>query len=1202
MGLSGSLFAGISGLQRNQTRLDVIGNNIANVNTYGFKSQRLLFQDQLYRTLRSGTAPSGNYGGTNPSQVGAGVDMGQISTNFNQGDFETTGIESDLAIDGNGFFVLAADGEQMYTRDGAFTLNQERKLVNPTNGMYVQGWNQTRDNAGNSIVNAGGALENVIIPIGDNRIAKATTEIIFNGNLNNAGDIATTGSILNSQKLFTSKVGDVEITSGSVDISDIFIKDPAGGVDNVRLFKGTGTKNSDSDVLQAGDQVIVQMMKGSRPLEATFVYGDPDLVNNTSGDLGPDGFADSGLESYDGTTLDDFTSWFNYAFGLFSAEDTGASSDANAAHGVDGDNPNDLVDMGAGGANPFTDETDGSGFDLVLTERGAGLTTGGVRKLPTAAFLGGAADRQFTIYAGSASDVGIESSWVDMDGTGTYNADKDIALEGVNGYVVTGNSTVTKGNVGVNQTLNLTVRAMFNMNGNPNADLNDLTAVPAGNVLADAYIDTGNNARFDKGTDMVIDNAVDTNFLNINVDAIVSAGTDPLQVRLVGTDLGISKGMFIENSNTRYFVESVTDDGTNTFVTFDVANEAGAGAVAAVTNLTFQGASLVGKLKYNPASTGTSGDTLVTDLNIPTARVHPVTGKYMGVSFFSNVVDNEKGVAGAQVIPGDMVVRVQTPPVTLTTAGAVAGATDVTFTSVAGLRTGQTFYDGTNVYTVEVIDSTTNTVTFDQNVTVAAGQQVIFSGFAYVDADNSGTINESVFRVRNTGGATPRFFIDVNHDGNLVETGDTPDLIFDSAPTLTNLSGYEDNAVVYTDPATGNVYRKVPLQYDPSEMTVYLDKNNKGSYDEQRYNVLYAGDTVTNDHRWVLDENGNGIPGDNEWLVISEKAPTALTDFENDTLTLNRPSSTTVNRSSSGAGRIQIRGNIGVDNALSKISFISGSNHVERMVFENSALTNGTQNAASTVTTAVGESTSQNIVVYDSLGRSHDVNMTFVLESKDNDKATWRWYAECADATQSNGYFPVGDPRGSNPGINVGSGTVEFDNFGRYLRDTDPPMISIPLEGMDTDSALVISPDFSILTSFAENNGSEVDVREQDGYAQGVMDSFSVDNTGKVIGIYTNGLRETVAQIAMAAFANPSGLIRSGSNMYQVSSNSGNAMIGEALTGERGSIRSRQLEQSNVDITTEFTNMISTQRAYQASSRVITKSDELLQELMQVIR
>ena len=334
MGLSTALFAGISGLERFQTSLDVIGNNVANVNTYGFKQQRVLFEDLLYDTLQSGTAPAGTNAGTNPSQLGAGVDISTIDTDFSDGELETTGIASDLAIEGNGFFVLENNGEQVYTRNGAFNLSSSRQLVNGA-GMVVQGWNQTRDNAGNSTVNTGGAISDVIIPVGDNRIARATTEVTLNGNLNNAGSVAESGSILNSQRLFLSQTGDEEIASGAVDLNTVYIKDPAGGSDNVLLFQGSKADGT----LDNGDQITVQLNKDARPLEAIFVYGQSDLVNNTSGDLGPDGTPDSGIESYDGTTLNDFLAWFDQAFGLISYEDIGSGSSTSAAHGLDGDNP-----------------------------------------------------------------------------------------------------------------------------------------------------------------------------------------------------------------------------------------------------------------------------------------------------------------------------------------------------------------------------------------------------------------------------------------------------------------------------------------------------------------------------------------------------------------------------------------------------------------------------------------------------------------------------------------------------------------------------------------------------------------------------------------------------------------------------------------------------------------------------------------------
>ena len=129
MGLSTALYSGISGLERQQANLDVIGRNVANANTYGNKSQRVLFNDMLYNTIKSSTAPNGSSAGTNGAQLGSGVDISMIDTNFNDGEIETTGIATDLAIEGNGFFVLSDGSEQVYTRDGAFSLSQDRRFA-----------------------------------------------------------------------------------------------------------------------------------------------------------------------------------------------------------------------------------------------------------------------------------------------------------------------------------------------------------------------------------------------------------------------------------------------------------------------------------------------------------------------------------------------------------------------------------------------------------------------------------------------------------------------------------------------------------------------------------------------------------------------------------------------------------------------------------------------------------------------------------------------------------------------------------------------------------------------------------------------------------------------------------------------------------------------------------------------------------------
>ena len=134
-----SLFAGISGLRGHQQMMDVVGNNIANVNTTGFKSSHLLFEDALSQTLRAATAAGANTAATNPAQIGLGVRMAGVSTNFSQGATQLTGRNTDMLIQGDGFFVVDNAGQQTFTRAGAFSFDAAGRLSTPDGGL-VQGW------------------------------------------------------------------------------------------------------------------------------------------------------------------------------------------------------------------------------------------------------------------------------------------------------------------------------------------------------------------------------------------------------------------------------------------------------------------------------------------------------------------------------------------------------------------------------------------------------------------------------------------------------------------------------------------------------------------------------------------------------------------------------------------------------------------------------------------------------------------------------------------------------------------------------------------------------------------------------------------------------------------------------------------------------------------------------------------------------
>ncbi|MDI9462144.1 MAG: flagellar hook protein FlgE [Bacillota bacterium] len=178
-----SLFTAVTGLRNHQTKLDVIGNNIANVNTIGFKSSRVRFQDVFSQTLRGASAPVDNRGGTNPVQVGMGMTIGAIDTLHTQGTPQFTGVGTDLAIDGKGYFVVTDGVNIYYTRDGALSVGPDGDLVNSASGLKLLGW--AADAAGN-INTTEENLGFLNIPIGERLITRATQNITFSGNLDAA--------------------------------------------------------------------------------------------------------------------------------------------------------------------------------------------------------------------------------------------------------------------------------------------------------------------------------------------------------------------------------------------------------------------------------------------------------------------------------------------------------------------------------------------------------------------------------------------------------------------------------------------------------------------------------------------------------------------------------------------------------------------------------------------------------------------------------------------------------------------------------------------------------------------------------------------------------------------------------------------------------------------------------------------------------
>ncbi|HEX4776252.1 MAG TPA: flagellar hook protein FlgE [Acidimicrobiia bacterium] len=185
-----SMFSGVSGLRASQTLMDVIGNDIANVNTAGYKSSSVVFQDLLSQLLSGAGAPQNGVGGTNPAQVGLGVKVGSITTNFAQGASQLTGRSTDLSIQGDGFFAVRNGPQMLYTRLGAFSFDANGSLVTP-DGSIVQGWL-----ANNGVIDTNAPTGDIRMPLGQTLPPQETKNLTIGGNLPAdapAGTALTTG-------------------------------------------------------------------------------------------------------------------------------------------------------------------------------------------------------------------------------------------------------------------------------------------------------------------------------------------------------------------------------------------------------------------------------------------------------------------------------------------------------------------------------------------------------------------------------------------------------------------------------------------------------------------------------------------------------------------------------------------------------------------------------------------------------------------------------------------------------------------------------------------------------------------------------------------------------------------------------------------------------------------------------------------------
>jgi flagellar hook protein FlgE len=409
MGITSSLITALSGLSTSQSEIDVVGNNIANVNTTGFKSSSIDFKTQFLQNFSFGSAPNGDLGGSNPMQVGLGVSAGAISTDFSTGSLQATGVQTNLAIQGDGFFIVNQGGQQVYTRDGSFQLNDQDQLVS-SDGDLVQGYGV---DANFNLVP--GALTNLTIPLGTAAVAQATTSATFTGNLDSNGTLPSSVSNTTSQALF--------LSSGT---------GPPAGTD---LLTNLSASAGGTPLFNAGDVITFNAKVGPVNSGTSITPQTFDVTANS--------------------TLSDFQSFLTGSLGINTSNNTNGNLTAPGATLIADPNPanTNAVDLDIVGNL-------GSENNINLSDDSISINSGGTTTTPFTWTNQSTADGESTTFTnmtvydslGTPIPVNVTASLISKSSTGTtwqFNATTpDNAGTGATTQTLVGSGTISFDNNG----------------------------------------------------------------------------------------------------------------------------------------------------------------------------------------------------------------------------------------------------------------------------------------------------------------------------------------------------------------------------------------------------------------------------------------------------------------------------------------------------------------------------------------------------------------------------------------------------------------------------------------------------------------------------------------------------------------------------------------------------------------------------------
>ncbi len=1149
-----SLYSGVSGLQSHQVAMDVESNNIANVNTTGFKYSRANFSDLLAQTSSISTAPQGELGGKNAVQVGLGSTVSSMTRIFSQGSIQNSDKNTDVAIQGDGFFIISPDGGNTYkyTRAGDFKFDANGNFVD-NNGFITQGW--TRDSV-TGLVDSTAPINNINIAPGLTTPANATNEVVLKANLNSGTLVesfsqayAVPSGTPPSQAIPAIYTGDAIDSAGApIESGNLGVMfNEVGEAFSLQPNQGVWMSFLSANVIGAND-----VTDGAGELDVTFRLDD-----GTTKQIITTGGVSTNTESQNAARYVSAINAESSVTGITATYDAtnnrislvNDNSNSNASHNIT------IETIGNANAG-FVVASDITAYKYQYNPSGSDASVDAHKTFTSISDLRYAMEQQARAVGDHNATI-YPAPNVVQAGDGTASTETSVVTFGAladGETLIINGLTLTDGATAGGMTATQVATAFANITaGNTPTDPSGLGAFTGSTTDWSTGVVSG------AGSDEVTFTSVTSERDVTSLTTGDIAGTQVAATTAVVSDGDSGDGATFTIAGTTITIPNGGGSiDENNVVTFpDLA----AGKVITIGGLTLTATSDMSAASVAQAYASSSNG--VTPSN-PTGGTF--TGSLSGW--------NSGGPTGSDV--------------TFTSSTSGADVLDLGLGGVIAANA-QTDGDGTT--------AESNVIEFGA---LTAGQSITIDGLtltatnAMIDAEVAGAFAS----VADAG------------SGNATTLGTfSGSLSGWSSGAVANL-----NEVTFTSSDAGNLnvadLATSLLSVDTQASAVKVDGGSTADDNGAKYalainNARIPGVTATYDtgSKILSVNNTNNTPID---LVVAA-GDAGLTGFAVGTTTIIAGGDGVSNENNievtvNEQGKFEIKNPGGSPDGDYDLNLkITGLSDISAGIVENTRFTTNLGALNSVLPSgSTGKAYSQSfnaathsssIDVFDSLGSKHTLRMELRKTALDNATGS-TWDLELS--------VPLPASIDTIAPYNEKTGSIRFNNDGS-VATYNPPNISFSgNNGSAPDQQVNLSfgtaNSFDGMTSF--DSLSSTSGISQDGYTGGDIVGIRIDQSGTVIGSFSNGRSFGLAQIAMAKFTNNEGLATEGGNVYIQTANSGDPTIGTAATSGRGFIQSSALEASNVDLSRSLTQLIIIQRGYQANGKTITTSDQLLETLI----